>query len=244
MVKTEKKKNHIGIILILVLLIAAITLVLSVQITKITVTGNSRYTQEEIEALLFKGEWSRNSAYCYYKNRFKPHESIPFVEDYKIIFKSPMEVEVIIYEKSVVGYVVYMGSNMYFDKDGIVVESTGEKLEGIPWVTGLKFGEIILNRPLPVENARIFGEILNLTQVLSVYEIQVDKIQYSSHDEATLFMKDVEVKLGNSTGIDGKVATLHDILTSVPELLDKSGVLYLDTYDENNDSLMYSFEKK
>ena len=48
--------------------------------------------------------------------------------------------EIIIYEKSIVGYVSYMSSYMYFDKDGIVVESSSSQLDGVPWVTGLDFG--------------------------------------------------------------------------------------------------------
>uniref|UniRef100_UPI000AF596BE hypothetical protein n=1 Tax=Clostridium sp. NkU-1 TaxID=1095009 RepID=UPI000AF596BE len=85
--------------------------------------------------------------FCLYKDRFKKHEQIPFVEDYKIVFQSPVKVEVIVYEKSVVGYVSYMGSYMYFDKDGIIVESSSGKLDGVPWITGLRFGHIALHQP-------------------------------------------------------------------------------------------------
>ena len=46
-----------------------------------------------------------------------------FVEDYKLVIKSLNRAEIIVYEKSVVGYVSHMSSYMYFDKDGIIVES-------------------------------------------------------------------------------------------------------------------------
>ena len=95
------------------------------------------------------------------------HKSIPFVQDYKLVFRSPSDVEVIVYEKSVVGYVSYMNSRMYFDKDGIIVESTSETLPGVPKIAGLSFGHIVLHQPLPVEDISVFNEILNLTQVLS-----------------------------------------------------------------------------
>ena len=67
------------------------------------------------------------------------------------------------------------------------------KLEGIPWVTGLKFGHIALHQPLPVENTRIFDEILNLTQLLSTHEITVDRIQYDTHGNASLILGDITV---------------------------------------------------
>lgn len=234
-----KKKTGliVGVILVLVL---AIVLV-SVRITEISVTGNERYTDEQMTEILFPDQVSRIPIVCYLKDRFQEHETIPFVEDYKIVFQGLGKVEVIVYEKSVVGYVSYMSSYMYFDKDGIIVESTNEKLPGIPWITGLKFGHIVLYQKLPVESDEIFREILNLTQILSVYELQVDKIKYNSFGEATLYMGEIEVILGNNESLNGKVAELNDML---PQLEGLSGVLYLDTYDETNTSAMYAFKPR
>lgn len=240
MIKLKKNKRKVCVGAAITIA-AVVLLILSVRITEITVTGNKRYTQEQIEGILFQSAWDQNSAYCYYKNRFQEHQKIPFVEDYKIVFRSPTKVEVIIYEKSVVGYVSYMNSYLYFDKDGIIVESASQKLDGIPWITGLQFGHIVLHKPLPVENSKIFEEILNLTQILSVYEIKVDKIKYNSHGEATLTIEDVEVVLGDSSNMSGKIAELNSMLTQLAGL---SGTLYLDTYDETNSNLMYTFKYK
>ena len=96
-------------------------------------------------------------------------------------------------------------------------------------------------RPWDVADQDIFGEILNLTQVLNVSDIQVDKINYNSYNEAELVMGDITVELGNSDSLDGKIAELHDIMT---ELTGLSGTLYLDTYDETNSSPTYRFVKK
>ena len=182
-----------------------------------------------------------NSTYCYLQDHVKDHQQIPFVEDYKLVFKGPSRAEIIVYEKSVVGYVSYMSSYMYFDKDGIIVESASKKLPGIPWITGLKFGHIVLYQKLPVESDRIFEEILNLTQILSIYGLSVDKIQYNSIGDATLYMGDIEVILGNSAGLNGKIAELGDML---PQLEGKSGTLYLDTYDETKTNPMYTFKPR
>ncbi len=163
------------------------------------------------------------------------------MEDYKLVFKGLSKAEVIIYEKSVVGYVSYMNSYMYFDKDGIIVESANQKLPGIPWITGLQFDHIVLYQKLPVESQQVFEEILNLTQILSIYGIRVDKIQYNSFGEATLYMGDIEVILGNNQSLNGKIAELSDML---PELEGLSGTLYLDVYEESNSSPMYAFKPR
>lgn len=226
-----------------VILLAAI-LFLSVRIQTITVTGSIHYTPEQIEEYLFSGRLGRNSAFAYIQARFQPHVQIPFVQDYKIVFHGPFEAEVILYEKSIVGYVSYMSSYMYFDKDGIIVESSGNKLEGVPWITGMDFGQVVLYKPLPVEDQGVFEEILNLTQQLSVYEIPVDRIEYGAHGQASLFIGEMEVSLGDNTDIDGKISTLNDILEAQPQLTGISGVLELEKYSEADSRAGITFRRK
>ena len=215
--------------------------VCSIRIREITVTGNEKYTDEQVVDLVFPDNASRSTVLCYLREHFGKHEKIPFVEDYKLVIKSLNRAEIIVYEKSVVGYVSYMSSYMYFDKDGIIVESSSQKLHGIPWITGLKFGHIVLYQKLPVESERVFEEILNLTQILSIYDLSVDKIQYNTLGEATLYMGEIEVILGSNEGLNGKIAELGDML---PQLEGKSGTLYLDNYDETRTNPMYTFNPK
>lgn len=233
-------KKAVFLVLAVVLLLLAVV-VWSVKIREITFTGNEKYTEEQLTDILFPDQVSKTSLICYLRDHFGKHEKIPFVEDYKLVFKSPTRLEVIVYEKSVVGYVSYMSSYMYFDKDGIIVESANQKLPGVPWITGLKFGHIVLYQKLPVESDRIFEEILNLTQILSIYELRVDKIQYSTLGEATLTLGDIEVILGSNEGLNGKIAELGDML---PKLEGRKGTLYLDNYDETNTNAMYTFKPK
>lgn len=235
---SHKKSVVIFITILLILILAAS--VLSIRIKTVAVSGNSSYTAKEIEELLFDSQMSKNSAFFYYRYKFQPHKQIPFVEDYKVVFRSPTSVEIITYEKSVVGYVSYMNSLMYFDKDGIIVESTSEKLEGIPLVTGLKFGHIVLHKPLPIENTRVFEEILNLTQLLSMEGIRVDKIHYNRNYEAELTIGGLLVKLGDNSEISGKISELNDIIKDYENL---EGTLYLDTYDSGNSNKMFRFQK-
>ncbi len=236
--KKGRRGIKIGIAAIVIFLLTVIFL--SLQIRDITVTGNKKYTAEQIIDFIFKDGWDRNAVFCFYKDRFKDHEQIPFVEDYKIVFQSPVKAEVIVYEKSVVGYVSYMGSYMYFDKDGIVVESSSGKIDGVPWITGLQFGHIALHQSLPVEKEKIFSEILNLTQLLSTKDITVDQIRYDSRGDATLYMGDMKVFLGSNDQMNEKISELKDQL---PVLKGLSGTLYLDTYDEADTVTSYRFVK-
>lgn len=213
----------------------------SLQIRQVTVSGNSRYTAEELIGRIFPGKADRNAIYCYAKDRFGEHAEIPFVEDYSLIFHGLREVEVIVHEKSVVGYVSYMGSFLYFDKDGIIVESANTRVEGIPKIVGLEYGQIVLHKPLPVADRRIFSEILDLTQALVSYSLGVDRICFDKRGEATLYMENLEVFLGDGSNIAGKVLRLTNML---PQLDGLEGILYLDTYDPSNNSMAYTFKRK
>lgn len=241
--KKGKGKKRIKRVL---LLLAAVFALLAaagflIRIREVTVTGNNRCTSEEITEILFPTAKERSLIYCYLNDRFGEHKKIPYVEDYDLEFQSPTSVEVIVYEKSIVGYLRYMSSYMYFDKDGVVVDSTNEKLEGVPEVTGLEFGHIALYAPLPVKDSQVFDEVLSLTQALYDYEIEADEIRFGSRNQITLKIGEIDVELGTIDDIGGKISVLHDTL---PVLEGQAGTLYLDSYDEANTSMMYTFKKK
>ena len=85
------RKHHGGIGIALAVFLLGAILFLTVRIQNITVTGSERYTAEEVEELLFPGSWGKNAAVAYLNYRLKPHRQIPFVEDYRIVFHSPLE---------------------------------------------------------------------------------------------------------------------------------------------------------
>ena len=233
-------RHKIILVLVFVFLFFAI-LGVSLSVSKVTVTGNRSYTAEQIEQLVFPTRMCRNCVACLVREMMGKQRSILFVQDYKISFTGPAEVEVIVYEKSIVGYVSYMSSRMYFDKDGIIVESSNQRLPGIPEITGLRFGQIVLYRELPVENRRIFSMILNLTQTLSTFGIPADMIRYDKDLNATLNIGNVSVLLGGSNDMNGKLSELSNIL---PRIKDLDGTLDLSDYDPTVPNRMYSFRRR
>ena len=233
-------KDKIRLSLLCLALIATILLV-GLNITTVRVTGNHMYTAEQLEEIIFPDHFSRNSTVCALRELMGKKKSIPFVQDYKLAFTGPTSVELIVYEKSIVGYVSYMSSKMYFDKDGIIVESSGRRLDGIPAITGLHFGQIVLYQKLPVENDRIFSMILNLTQALSSYGIAADVIRYDSSLNASMTAGDVTILLGSDSEMNGKLSELSNIL---PEIRDLSGTLDLSDFDPTVTNRMYSFKKR
>lgn len=204
----------------------------------ITFTGSERYTSKELEEYFFNKKADRNPFVFLFKSKFCDKIQIPFVETYDVEMLSLTDYKVTIYEKSVVGYINYMGSNMYFDKDGIVVESSGKILENVPLITGISFDYIILHQKLPVDNQQIFTILLEVTQLIEKYKINTDKIYISTDFEISLTLDKVTVELGKSDDLAEKVKELKDL---IPSLINEKGVLDMKQYNYGNSG--YTFKK-
>ena len=209
-------------------------------ITDITVVGNSHYTEQEVESLIMKSPLDYNSIFLYLKYNNRSLKDIPFIEQMEVEIVTPTSVVITVYEKAVAGYVEYLGHYMYFDKDGIVVESSTKETPGIPFVTGLSFDHMILHEELPVENHEVFLLILNITQLLNKYEIETDRIAFDKKGEITLYFGDARVLLGTSDYIDEKINEMHLLL---PKLEGYSGVLHMENYSGEDVNFSFDVDK-
>ena len=236
--KSRVGKKVIAGVCILVILRAIVWFFLSLRVSDIYICGNEKYSDKQIEELIFKTERDKNPVMLYFMTRFGEQKKIPFVARYTVKLKSISTVEVKVYEKNVVGYVKYMANNMYFDGDGIVTESTEEVLDGIPRITGLNFDYIVVKERIPIDNEKLFDTIMNLTQLLSKYEIKVDKIKVSDAKEFELRMGEITVMLGEADDLNEKIVDLSDML---PKMEGLSGTLDMIEYDSADTG--YTFKK-
>ena len=128
-------------ILLVFILLAAVLLYIegNYKIKNVYVDGNVHYTDEEIMNIVMEGTLGDNSLFLSMKYKNKGIDNIPFVQTMDVDILSPDTIRITVYEKSLAGYVEYLGNYMYFDKDGTIVESSTNKTAGIPQVTGLSF---------------------------------------------------------------------------------------------------------
>lgn len=204
-------------------------------VKEVTVEGNSRYTEEEIKELVL-GKGYSNTLVLMAKSKYGGTQKIPFVSTLEVQAVSNSHVRIMVYEKTMIGYVEYMGTNLYFDKDGIVVESSSEVLEGIPRISGLKFSEVTLYEPLPVKDKSVFRLILSLTQSLDKNEVYPDEIRISPNKEITLLFNGAKVCLGNEELMDEKIANLSSF---VEDLKERKGVLHMENFSEDTGNLVF-----
>ncbi len=121
-------------------------------------------------------------------------------------------VSIRVYDKKIIGCIEFMGDYLYFDKDGIIVESTANRIDEIPLVKGLKYDKIVLNEKLEVQKEELFNVILNLTQQIEKRELDVDTISFTKQYEVTLDLGDIKAMLGKRSTYDEILAKLKNIV--------------------------------
>ncbi len=230
----RKKVGRVFLILLLAVgILAAVRYYIRTTYTieTVYVEGNSHYTEEEIKSIVMGGFLGDNSLYLSMKYKNKGVEGIPFVDVMDVSILSPDTIKIRVYEKVLTGYIKYLNTYMYFDKDGYVVESSGVQTVGVPQITGLEFDRIVLGEPLPVENPEVFESILNITRFLEKYELISEKIYFNHSGEVTLYFGNVKVALGSDMStVEDKLMLLPSFL---PTLSGKSGTLQMQNYDES-----------
>lgn len=241
-VARNKRKGRKRIVILLLLAVTALALgsvyyfLQTRTIRTVYVEGNMHYTKEEIQDMVMEGPLGSNSLYLSLIYKDKQITDIPFIASMNVQVLSPDTVKIVVYEKSLAGYVEYLDRYMYFDKDGIVVESSSIKTAGIPQITGLNFDHVVLNEPLPVENSDIFYKILTVTKTLMKYTLSADRIYFGSQNSMTLYFGEIRVVFGTEELLDEKIMLLKSLL---PELEGKKGTLNLQNYDGSTGSIPF-----
>ena len=228
--KTKTVKKLIVVLAALaVLFILGLSFAGVFRVRQVTVTGNAYYTKEEVvDLLLYEGSL-QNTLLVYLRYKYQEHPEIPFIDDFEVTMDSWQSLKIRVYEKNMVGYVRYLGQDVYFDKDGIVVESSTQELEGIPQISGVTFDSLAIHQPLSVEDPTIFDTILSITKLLTKYDLDPDEIRFGAGGELFLQLGDVKVALGTGENLDEKISRLKQL---EGDLKDKSGTLHMENYTD------------
>jgi cell division protein FtsQ len=238
MLKKKKKHTYVMLIALAVAMIITALLILvyfEFRVVSIQYTGSRHYTDSELTERIFRTEPNT----LFYVLFGKKDRDIPFIQKYDVEIEWPNKMYVYVYEKSIIGYIDYMGCKMYFDKDGVVVESSSESYEGVPEISGLDFQSIVLDSKLQVGDDTIFSQILELTQAFDKYSLDVSKIYFDSSYNITLYMGNIKVLLGNNRDYTDKLYILKQLSDKLP---DTNGTLNMENYEGDESSIIFKKE--
>lgn len=235
--KGTKRKSH-RLYAFVVLLLAAAILALGVLILfyvqEIEVDGNEYCTDQQIVDTVKNDKYSINTLYILAKYAVGKGESLPCLDSIKVSLKAPWALKVKVEEKPIVGYVENEDHYAYFDQEGMVVSESTALIEGLPCIEGISMKDIKLYGQLESEDSKIFQEILEASQEVVKYELNVDRIVCKG-DDIYLYIGKVYVNLGNKVS-SSQVAQVPPILE---KLGDQEGILHLENYSESSGTITF-----
>ena len=211
------------------------------RIKQVTVTGSEIYDAKEIESYAMSERFSYNSIYFFVKSHLTKVKCLPFTQEIDVEWKSPTSVVLHAYDKTISGCVEYMSKYVYFDKDGVVLQSLDEHMKGVTIVEGVDFGRFSVGEKLDVKEDGLFDEIMNLSSLIDHYEVRVDKLVFEGK-AVTLKSKGVSVFLGEKDFYDDDIAVLSSVLkTTRKEKL--QGTIDMSNY-RSGDKIIFKKSKK
>ena len=182
--KRKRKRRFLffirGFLIVMLLIAIAILIILKVfTVENVEIEGNKLYEQKVIEDVVLNDEYSWNSLYVFIKYKFVDTQDVPFIDTMDISLAGPHTLKIKVYEKGMMGYLYIPGinENAYFDKDGIVVETSSDVIEKVPKIEGIDCEKVVLYEKLPIDSAEL-RDILTLTQALKRKKLVPDSIVY------------------------------------------------------------------
>ena len=239
--KRRHRKKYIKIavlLLIAVLAITALTVFGLFRVSELVISGNEHYTATEVQQAIMQDGLCQNTLYLLWKfqDKERTEEALPFLSGIEVRMVSPFKVEVQVYEKPEVAYIQAQGTYIYFDREGVVMQTSEQIYEDIPEVSGITVDEVTLYERLKVTDEEKFDDVVTLASVLNRENLIPDEIRYSTRDELIVIFGNLNVIMGDGTDLEGKVTALKSILPNIEE---EKGIIYMEDYSEDSQTVTY-----
>ena len=168
-------------------------------------------------------------------------EQDPYIADAKLSCRWPDTLVIDVTERKVRGYVPYMGSYLYIDEAGRVLDVQDACREAAPMVKGLSFGSFTLGEVIPVENPEALSVVLQVSQLMEKYELLdlVVEIDVSNPKSIYAYVNQVQIILGNMENGDTKIRYMAEIMKTIPE--EDRGTLDLGELDKPNGTVVFRY---
>jgi cell division protein FtsQ len=184
-------------------------------IKTINVTGNNRVSQQEIirlSGLSYQQNIFRINSKETMKNVFQS----PYVEKIKIRRGLPNIINIDIIEREPLVLVPYVGSYLFVDAQGIVVE-INSSIAGmnLPVINGLKFNTFKLGEEIKVENKLQLASAIALINQIKKTGISQEIAEINAENILNLKLitkSGIKVNLGDDSNINTKIPLAKAIL--------------------------------
>lgn len=243
---TEKKRRSIGLkaaVGLICLGVAAAGLLFffrTFQVKEVIVSGNVRYTDEEMKKLCVYGPLSGNTILITRFQKYIDLRDVAFLDHADIIYVDRNTIRVEVTETPLAGALEINGYYYYFDKNGKVTEvlSAPDEIisERVPFIYGINASNIGLEHVIEFEKPEVLNTIVAIKNAIDKYSICPESVSFDEELNITLKYKNITVLIGQDKLLEEKLSRTSAIM---PGLEGKSGTLHLETYNQDTENIVF-----
>lgn len=216
-------------ILLSIVIVVLLALWFIFRIRTVTVEGNTFFSEQEVAKTYQSSFWEKNLLTFFIFDKLGINTDPPYVRESEVTFPSINEAHIKLYEKTILAGVCFSNHYIYFDKDGMVLQSLDKALPDIPYFVVDDIKDFSLYQTLSTGREEELPQMMNLANRLMYYKIDWDRIEINSEGFATLYSGAITVLLGRHTDYDEILSVLSDILETAKKSK-KSGEIDLSNY--------------
>ncbi len=241
-------RKFIKLMIVLAVLCAILVFLLLFRLENVLVTGNDRYSDDEIKALVINENVFYNTLLLCLLNSSTETPDVPLLESIEVIYVDRNTIQLEANEKMTIGMFQVGDKVCCIDQDGLVVEildyEDSVELE-LPLIYNLATSGTL------GEEIDADDEVLNALQVLMSlfkrYEIMPDEIyieeELKDEDDEESVINTYQLVFGEITvdlGVDDLLEEkMRRVAAILPYLEDESGTLHLESYDEDTENIIF-----
>lgn len=235
--KTSKKKPLKAVGGLLVLLLAGIIFFFTYyQVDEVQVMGSNHYSEKQIRKMVLRGPLASNSVLAPLLYTKQNTKDVPFIEGYTVTRLNRHTICVSVKEKDIVGCIPYLDSYIYFDRNGIFIESSHTRDELVPFFDGIEVSHVIEGEKLPIKGNSVLTTAVALSTIFQKNDAIPDHIEFDTSYQITLTYGDIRVMLGKDEYLEDKMTRVSAIL---PKLSGKKGILHLENVNDNSKTITF-----
>ncbi|MBQ7371667.1 MAG: cell division protein FtsQ/DivIB, partial [Blautia sp.] len=190
----------------------------------VEVLGNVHYTEDEVKEMVLRGAFASNTILA---PRLCSREvrNVPYVDSFNVTRLGRHTLCINVKEKKLVGCVPYLDSYVYFDRNGIFVESSAGREKQVPYFGSLQLAYAIKYEKLPLKGSTVLNTAITLATIFQKNEMIPDTIVFDQTYQIYLIYGDITVQLGKDENLEDKMARVIAIL---PKLEGEKGILHME----------------
>ena len=211
------------------------------KVDEVEVMGSSHYSEKEVRKMVLRGPLASNSVLAPLLYTKRETEDIPFVKGYVVSQVNRNTICISVKEEKPVGCIPYLDSYIYFDRNGIFIESSKKRDETIPYFDGISVKHVIKDEELPIKGKTVLNTAVALATIFQKNETIPDHIEFDENYQISLLYGDITVMLGKDEFLEDKMTRSVAIL---PLIAGKKGILHLESVTDTVKTITFEEEVK